>query len=106
MVENEEKTGPDWLDTVHNSCCTLRNNAEYLLQLSDSADVLGLKGLADDLEGLSKSISRRTDVIHDAMGQMTTEMLHRTQEATQNVVNAALAGVFVGMESAEDIDEE
>lgn len=81
----------DVLHKFDNACADLRQTSAYLLDLSEAFDLTGNLPMASMLKSLAGTISESEHTCNEAVSQMVNERFQAAQEASNNMLMAALA---------------
>lgn len=94
----------NWLNTFHNAKKEALRQVERLEELQFAAEVLGLEILADSIGRVRNAIRTSVGDMSDAVTSSVHQQFAQTQEASMNMVKAALAGATLSKEVYDEED--
>jgi len=84
--------GPEWLNTIHDYCFQLSNEAHVLLDLSEALYKVGNPQLSNDLASTAKVLEEASTKIPQAIGKHLGEDVQKSQQELGNLVTAIIGG--------------
>jgi hypothetical protein len=97
-----EKENPTWLDVIQEAQSTLRDCQDALTTIAEDFDRIGNNYIAKKLDLIAIAIGKSERAIYSAVGTNLDEQIRSVSEASNNLLQAALAGIRL----ATDIDVE
>jgi tellurite resistance protein len=92
----------EYLDAMHDGCDRIRMIGEELYNLSDAFRATGNVRVANQLRELAGMSYAEANGIREAVGKEINDQFKQSQEASANVLNAALAGAIAQGEAAQE----
>lgn len=86
----------EYLDTMFNETKEINYTAHELKALSRAFYATGNIAMGETLSCIAGSLLESSDKINKAVGQEVTDRCNQTQQATANMVSAALAACRMG----------